>query len=217
MVGDLVRISTKPTLVGRRIQTRINVILNTFHTRHPDILSVLWNSLCIPILLFNTNAMGQLSASEEQVLERVQRKYTKHMFFNGNILNYPERLDRAKMLSVQRRREQIALINIGNVIRDHKLTNIGLEVERFNSRTRIRLKRIIVHHNIQKLKTTEEKMFGPWAMSLFNCLPSQIKLSVENKPYYNQKVKLLCKSLDDSPWMGTFEENSVIARIQFGH
>ena len=104
---------------------KINIILNTFKTRDPETMSILWKSLCIPSLLYNTNVLGKLKATDEKVLEHVQRKFTKFIEF-GRELSYVDRLKALNMISIQRRREQMALIHIGKELRNDTAKEMGV-------------------------------------------------------------------------------------------
>ena len=57
-----------------RTWSKIHQILNTFYSRDKKVLDPLWKSICLPILLFNTTFMGNLSAQYERILEKTQRK-----------------------------------------------------------------------------------------------------------------------------------------------
>ena len=65
---------------------KVFVSLNTFMTRDVMPMTTLWKSICMPTLMYNTSVMGKLNASENQILEHVQRPYPKFMDFGGHQL-----------------------------------------------------------------------------------------------------------------------------------
>ena len=117
-------------------------------------------------------------------------------------------------MSVQRMREQLAIIHIGKEIREQNIEETGVTITKSNPRTGIRLECIHPKFENGKVSRTAEKSFGPWAAKLFNSLPPKIKLEVQNKDTFNASVKKLCKDLDDFPFLGPHQENSIVTRIR---
>ena len=196
----------------KKTWTKIHMIFHTFHTRDVQTMTILWNSLCLPVLLYNTALMGNLLAKEERILENIQRKFTKNMAFSDNNLEYHQRLAEAGIKSVQRRREQIMLLHLGSEIRDKRLGEIGIRITSQNNRTGIRIE--TENFDPRKTSSVTDKSFSARATQLFNSLPPEIKLQVFSKPKYNSAVKALCGSLNDFPFIIPYRENSIIHQLK---
>ena len=139
--------------------------------------------------------MGKINAAENDLLESVQRRYTKEIDFGGKNLQYFERLQQSGLLSVQRERQKLILIQIGNYIRNRELDSIGVAVVRQNARTGIRIeptKQVFLN---LKIRTKFEKSFSYYAPFLFNNIPYDIKLLVQIKDKYDIAIKKLCHNV----------------------
>ena len=120
------------------------------------------------------------------------------MDFGGQQLQYFQRLQEAGILSVQRERQRIILVEIGNEIRNGNLGNIDVEEVSYNNIIGLWIEPKKAF-NRNKVKSRLEKIFLFHASYLFNILPYNIKLSVKSKKTYDEAVKLLCLSLSDLP------------------
>ena len=121
------------------------------------------------------------------------------MDFGGQQLQYFQRLQQAGILSVQRERQRIILVEIGNEIRNGHLGNIDVEEVSYNNRIGLWIEPRKKVFNSTKVKSRFEKIFPFHASYLFNILPYNIKLSVKSKKTYDEAVKVLCLSLSDLP------------------
>ena len=63
-----------------------------------NVLKQLCSSIVIPQLEYATPVWSSLSKSQEQILEQIQRAYTKFMYDYESPLTYPDLLDRLNLL-----------------------------------------------------------------------------------------------------------------------
>ena len=128
------------------------------------------------------------------------------MDFGGQQLQYFQRLQEAGILSVQRERQRIILVEIGNENRNGNLGNIDVEEVSYNNRIGLWIEPRKKVFNSTKVKSRFEKIVPFHTSYLFNILPYNIKLSVKSEKTYDEAVKELCLSLSDHPDLSHFCE-----------
>ncbi len=148
-------------------------VLGAFRDRSILTMMTLFKSLvrskleyCCP--LWNPSKIGDI-----QTIENIQKQYTRKI--NGlNGLNYWERLEKLRLLSLQRRRERYTIIHTWKILNEKAPNNIGMS---FYSSARLGVRASIPTYNNKAQKSMSsayDNSFGVKAARLWNILPKHV-------------------------------------------
>ena len=181
----------KMTVEARKIAAWV---LGAFRDRSAVTMITLYKSLvrskleyCCP--LWNPTKIGDI-----QLIENVQKQFTRKVKGMCDF-DYWERLEKLKLLSLQRRRERYSIIHVWKMLNDKAPNNIGLKT--YNS-SRLGIKITIPKFNHQAQKsysTAYDDSFGIKAARLWNLLPKSVNSHTSLDPF---KVAL-CGFLNQFP------------------
>ncbi|KAL5250292.1 hypothetical protein ACHWQZ_G016138 [Mnemiopsis leidyi] len=157
-------------------------VLGAFRYRSAVTMITLFKSLvrskleyCCP--LWNPTKIGDI-----QLIENVQKQFTRKVIGMCDF-DYWERLEKLKLLSLQRRRERYSIIHVWKMLNDRAPNNIGLET--YNS-LRLGIKISIPKYNHQAQKsysTAYDNSFGIKAARLWNLLPKSVNSHTTLEPF----------------------------------
>ena len=160
-------------------------ILRTFQSREREVLMTMWKSLALPIHDYCSQLWSPSKKGEIQKLENVQRSFVRKVKSLDN-LNYWQRLEALKLLSLERRRERYQILYIHKVITKLvpgiSLASSGTGIDiKTDSSTRPGFK-LAVPKTIKcatsgktKFCNMKENSFTTHAVKLFNVLPRAIR------------------------------------------
>ena len=176
-------------------------IFNTFYTRDRKTMLTLFKSLVRPRLEFCCEVWCPHLIKHINCIEQVQRFFTNRISGLKH-LNYWERLENLKLMSLQRRREKLIILHVWKIKNDiypnssdlsfklHKRTNSMKAIIKPLSRVKGRL------------LTTYDASFTIRACRLWNTLPSQLTQLTSMSAFKSQLNKFLIEIPDRPPLPG---------------
>ena len=198
-------------------------ILRVFSTRNPGVMLTLLKQLIYPTIEYCSILW---SPSEQQLinlLESIQRNFLKKIQTqnHNNITDYWDHLEQFKLYSLQRRRERYAIIytwkvihniypdpgmHLNQISQDHKQhPNEGIHINIHQRND------ITVHHQSDKLpKWLKDKSILETCCKLYNCLPLELRLSLEQTVQPSVNGFKTC--LDN--WLSTIPDQPTIPTRQ---
>ena len=112
--------------ICRRANIIAGWIFSVFKCRTREILLTLYKSLVRPLLEYCCLVWNPTKVSEIQMVENVQRAFTRKIFGMCE-LNYWERLKSLKLMSLQRRRQRYELIHVWKIYNNLVPNCVGME------------------------------------------------------------------------------------------
>ena len=181
--------------------------LGAFRDRSVLTMMTLFKSLirskleyCCP--LWNPAKIGDI-----QLIENVQKQFTKRISGMSD-LNYWERLEKLKLMSLQRRRERYSIIHLWKMLNNKAPNNIGLEFYT-SLRLGIRISIPKFNHQAQRsYSTVYDNSFGIKAARLWNLLPKKVNSLTSLDPFKIALSEFMGQYPDRPPVPGYTPPNS---------
>ena len=172
-------------------------VLGAFRDRSVLTMTTLFKSLVRSKLEYCSPLWNPARISDIQAIENIQKQFTRRISgLNG--LNYWERLQSLKLLSLQRRRERYSIIHVWKMINGIAPNNIGL-VHYTNPRLGIRTSIPKFNHKAQKsFSTAYDDSFGIKAARLWNILPESVN-SLKTLESFKAALGGFIKQFPDKP------------------
>ena len=187
-------------------------ILSVFADRRAQILLPLYKSLvrsrseyCSP--LFTTSKMEDI-----KLLESTQRSFTAHIK-EVRHLDYWQRLEKLKLMSVERRRERYCIIFVFKIL--HGLAPNDLEFLFYES-TRHGIRCTIppiVKNSSAKAKSLYDDSFRVKGAKLFNIIPKYVRHKQTLNSFKSSLTKFLLTIEDHPPVPGIASQNSLLFKL----
>ena len=187
-------------------------ILSVFADRRAEILLPLYKSLvrsrpeyCSP--LFTTSKQEDI-----KLLESTQRSFTAHIK-EVKHLDYWQRLEKLKLMSVERRRERYCIIFVYKIL--HQLAPNDLNFEFYES-TRHGIRCTIpplVKNSSTKAQSLYDDSFRVKGAKLFNIIPKHIRQKQTLNSFKSTLTKFLLKLEDHPPVPGIASQNSLLFKL----
>jgi len=182
-------------------------ILSVFSDRSQLLMVTLYKSMvrcrleyCSP--LWNPTKVGEIKS-----LERIQREFTRKIS-GCKGLNYWERLQKLKLMSLQRRRERYMIIQVWKIIRGEAPNSTAME---FKENGRLGVRAIVpsIPRTAQcSVRTDYEHSFGYRAAQLWNILPKTVKEASTIDQFKITLGEFLDKTPDFPPTQGYTARNN---------
>ena len=154
---------------------------------------------CCPV--WNPVKVGDI-----QALENVQRNFTRKIIGLQN-LDYWERLQKLKILSLQRRRERYCIIHIWKILQDHAPNDIGIKFQTHDRRG-VKITLPPLNTKVQaSVRTDYENSFKINASRLWNLLPQEVNTVTTLDPFKVALGKFLEQIPDTPPVPGYTSAN----------
>ena len=157
----------------------------------------IYKSLIRPLLEYNCEIWNPYRLKDIIELEKIQRAFTFRIFGMQNF-NYWERLDKLKLLSLQRRREKIIILNIWKIKNNLIPNSINLM---FKDHARSQACKAVLPP-LPKIKgnllTKYENSFALKGAKLWNALPSPLTRMSQISEFRSSLDKHL-RSIPDRP------------------
>ena len=155
---------------GRKIASWV---LSVFRDRSPTLMLTLYKTMIRSKLEYCCPVWNPVKISDIQALENIQRNFTRKI--NGcQGLNYWERLEKLKILSLQRRRERYSIIHIWKMLNNQAPNNINIQ-SYSTARQGIKIRLPPFNTKAQTSVASDyENSFKINAARLWNLLPKQI-------------------------------------------
>ena len=147
--------------------------LSAFRDRTVTVMLTLYKSMVRSKLEYCCLVWSPTSVGEIQMLENVQRSFTRRIS-GCRDMSYWDRLKRLKIMSLQRRRERYCIIHVWKILNGHAPNDIGME---FQTSERLGIQAKIPHMGkIAKLsvRSDYDKSFKVRAAQLWNLVPAGI-------------------------------------------
>ena len=148
-------------------------VLGAFRDRSIITMTTLFKSLVRSKLEYCSPLWNPAKITDIQTIENVQKQFTRRIHGLKD-LDYWERLQKLKLLSLQRRRERYSIIHVWKMLNGKAPNTIGLA---FYSNPRLGIKASIpkFNHKAQKsFSTAYDNSFGIKAARLWNTLPESV-------------------------------------------
>ena len=171
--------------------------LSVFRDRSPRLMLTLYKSMVRSRLEYCCPVWNPTKVSDVQALENIQRNFTRKI--NGcQDLNYWERLEKLKLLSLQRRRERYSIIHVWKMLNNQAPNDIHLQsYPRDRQGLKIRLPQI--NSKTQASVTTDFfNSFKVKASRLWNLLPKSVN-TITTLEEFKVKLGSFMDSYPDTP------------------
>ena len=184
-----------------RARSTLSWVFSVFKTREKTIMTTLYKSLVRSLLEYCCPLWDPVKVTEIQLLEGVQRTFTRCIGGLEN-MNYWERLSRLKMMSLQRRRERYIILMMWKILNnvvpnccDIKFT----ETSRHGTRAIVpSLSRSSSSSN----QTLYDSSFAVRGPRLWNIVPENVKAAVSFDSFKNSLSDFLALIPDEPPVTG---------------
>jgi hypothetical protein len=145
-------------------------VLSVFRDRSPLLMLTLYKSMVRSRLEYCCPVWNPAKVTDVQALESVQRNFTRRI--NGcHDLDYWQRLEKLKLLSLQRRRERYSIVHVWKILNGLAPNDISLE-SYTNDRHGLKIRLPAIKKKAQMSVTTDyENSFKIKASRLWNLLP----------------------------------------------
>ena len=210
--------------IAAKAQKMAGWALRTFQTRNQTTMLTLLKSIIRPHLEYCSNLWSPTQQEQINLLESVQRSFTSKIstFQEYDMelrmpicaTTYPDRLQKLKIYSLERRRERYQIIYIYKIIISI-VPNPGIHIE-YNPRTKYHVQ---PKSNLKAptwARSIRANCFFSTGPSLYNKLPRQLReieaINIPNKNHveaFKRKLDKLLQNIPDIP--GTLE-NSLLRK-----
>ena len=194
---------SKITVDARRMS---GWILNVFRTRDVHPMMLLFNSLVRSRLEYCCILWDPYSIRHINKIEQAQRSFTSKIS-GAQDLNYWERLQHFNLLSLQRRREQQALIHTWKLLNGLVRNDIDLEFKTCERTSRIKAILKPMPKIKGKLLSVYENSFIIRSAKLWNLLPAKLTREANKHAFCNNLNKWLAEIPDRPPISGYYHVN----------
>ena len=192
------------TVQGAR--TVASWVLSVFRDRTPLLMMTLFKSMVRSKLEYCCPVWNPVKVRDIQALENVQRNFTRKIRGLQN-LDYWERLQKLKILSLQRRRERYCIVHIWKILHDHAPNDIGIKFHT-HGRRGVKITLPPLNTKAQASVTTDyENSFKINASRLWNLLPCEVNTVTALEPFKVALGKFLGQIPDTPPVPGYTSAN----------
>ena len=183
--------------ISRKSKQISGWILSVFYCREPYTMLTLFNALVRSRLeycceLWNPHLIGDIN-----VIEKVQRSFT-HRIDGMRELNYWERLEKLKIFSLQRRREQNIIVHVWKILNQVYPNTVDMSFKENRRSNAIRAVVKPLPRLQGKPLTVYEESFLVKAAKLWNCVPPKLTRITVLGTFKTQLNKFL-KDIPDKP------------------
>jgi hypothetical protein len=186
-------------------------ILRIFRSRDQQTMTTLWRSLITSRLDYGSQLWSPYKSGEIGMLERIQASFTKRIDGCSH-LSYPERLQKLKLYSLERRRDRYTVIYTWKIL-ENKVPNLH---PRITSRSSDRRGGLVTmpHLPAGGIGTLMRNSFRWRGARLFNELPASLR-NISNCSIDAFKLKLdkYLYNISDHPGE-SYQQNSLDSRIR---
>ena len=171
----------------------------------------LFNSLVRCRLEYCCQVWDPSTKTQIDKIEQIQRSFTSKIEFMDNY-NYWERLEKLSIMSLQRRREKLAIIFIWKIKNNLVPNVINLEFSKTTRRSGTTATVKPMPSVKGRLLSNYENSFTIKAAKLWNKLPPNLREVTELRPFCNELKKFLSLFPDLPPIRGYFhiDNNSIL-------
>ena len=148
-------------------------VLSAFRDRSSALMLTLFTTMVRSKLEYCCPVWNPVKIADIQKLENVQRSFIRKIAGLKD-MNYWDRLNKLKLLSLQRRRERYCIIQVWKIINNHAPNDVKMQFTRHNRRG-IKAKIPLLKANAQQsVRSDYNSSFAVRAAQLWNILPSEI-------------------------------------------
>ena len=181
-------------------------VLGAFKDRSATTMVTLFKSLVRCKLEYCCPLWDPSKITDIRTVENVQKQFTKKIVGMSS-LDYWQRLEKLKLLSLQRRRERYSIIHVWKMLNDKAPNNIGMN---FYPSARLGMRVTIppFNHQAQALYSTAyDNSFAIKAARLWNLLPKNVNTITELDPFKIALSTFLNRFPDKPPVTGYVSPN----------
>ena len=189
--------------IGRKLS---GWVLSVFYTRDAFTMLTLFNSIVRSKLEYCSQIWDPFLMKHISAIEQIQQNFTKRIQSVQN-LDYWERMEKLKIMSLQRRREKLTIIYVWKIKNKHVPNDTNLEFL-LNNRKSTSLALIKPMPRVTgKLLSMFENSFHIKSAKLWNKLPHKLRQIDNLLTFKNQLDKYLTLIPDKPPIRGYYHLN----------
>ena len=179
-------------------------ILRTFADRSHDLMLTTWKTLVIPILDYCSQLWSPHKQGDIQLIEDVQKCFTRRIPLHGKNNCYWERLRSLRLYSLERRRERYRIIYVWKIL-ENIVPNLSTDQNQIKTKTSPRQGRLCVVPPVskaasQRIQTLREGSLSVNGSKLFNILPPSIRnLRNVGVQTFKKKLDEFLATIPDEP------------------
>ncbi len=184
--------------VVKKSQRTAGLIIRTLRSKKLLVYRKAFISLIRPKLDYATQIWSPSTVRDVNVIENVQRAFTRRAFFKCglNRMSYPNRLKKLNLPTLESRRIKSDLIMVYKIVNrlvDFPEENIFRRISRASRGHSHKLQSILPVYNETSKNTFANRVVGPW-----NCLPSRIVQAPTLNSFKRMLLKYNISHLFDS-------------------
>ena len=184
-------------------------ILSVFSTRDREIMMILYKSLVRPRVEYSCPLWDPKKIGDIILIEQVQRHFTS-LIEDLQELTYYERLNRLKLMSLQRRRERYSILHLHKIIYQSVTSDLNITTNYSPRRGLFVNIPPILKGTKAKFQTLRDSFFTVSAPQLFNSLPQSIRDEEVYETFKSKLTTYLLNIPDHPPISGESSRNSVL-------
>ena len=163
---------------ARKAATRANMIFKVFKRRQRSFLLTMFKTFVRPVTEYGTSVWNPSTDYNRNIIEKIQRRYTKRMFPSNSTITYEQRLEQLQLKTLTQRRAETDIIVLHKIINNHISCNIQLHhVHRQSRGHQQRLRRTKSNNNTMK------NSFPNRSINNWNMLPSRLVETTRAKTF----------------------------------
>ena len=184
-------------------------ILSVFSTRDREVMMILYKSLVRPRVEYSCPLWDPKKIGDIILIEQVQRHFTS-LIEHLQELTYYERLNRLKLMSLQRRRERYSILHLHKIIYQSVTSDLNITTNYSPRRGLFVNIPPILKGTKAKFQTLRDSFFTVSAPQLFNSLPQSIRDEEVYETFKSKLTTYLLNIPDHPPISGESSRNSVL-------
>ena len=187
-------------------------VLSAFKDRSPTVMLTLYTSMVRSKLEYCCPVWNPSSVTEIQILESIQRSFTRKISGCKDI-TYWDRLKSLKLMSLQRRRERYCIIHVWKILNNQAPNDVGFEFQH-HQRLGIKAKLPSINRRAQlSVRTDYDNTFRVRAAQLWNLLPEKLgtETSLENFKVGLGRFLDKCPDTPPTPGYTPVNDNSLLS------